>query len=532
MELNRSFGIGFGLDNFDAHRFANFIIKYKQSQTQQNDDQQIQMQAVVITANEEKYLKILEDRKERIHSLIARSNSNAVAYAQIINEKFTNLIQTIQTQKEKIIQQITQEQHKKQHTIKQNVVSLQAYLQNIDNINKEYNQWLIQGKMTRNERKEKLSSIVETECDKILPLVSDVQVIFDNKMIVPFLNNLCTIINVGLFYPDIVNLKAVNIGTSHVNIGWNASLSKEFSSYIQTDDETSDLSMDHILMSLSLQGSRRQTLEDEKEPENENKHLVHCLDFELDEDKYTYKFVDLQPNTSYRVTLKCMSILEHSLISEHHRSDLKQCKVHSLEFQTLDGTNDLIFSSALARLNIANEGKTVVYQNGFDAKLALALLGDYIDLSEECEADRVMKLEFNIDAKNDHVGFGFVDKGFDRFEVGPNDWGFGSGGGNRAFGVNDNRARKCILYYSDRDFKTCPEFADMNGKRLQFEEGATVHMVIDCKAAVARIWVGENEGGCVQCGLTKEFAIAVSMGGCAGTAVSLIKQEFEASSSL
>merc|ERR1712129_365868 len=149
-------------------------------------------------------------------------------------------------------------------------------------------------------------------------------------------------------------------------------------------------------------------------------------------------------------------------------------------------------------------------------------MGDLND--EEC-ADQVMKFEFVIDAKNDHVGFGFVNKGFDRFETGSSDWGFGTS--SRSGG-----SRKLILYYSDRDFKICTGFTDMNGNRLQFEAGAHVHMSIDCKTAVARIWVGENEGTCVKCGLAKEFAIAVSMGGSAGTKVTLLQQEIESISSV
>ena len=55
---------------------------------------------------------------------------------------------------------MTKAQQDKQATIDKNVITLKEYLVNIQ-INNEYNRWLIQNKMDRYERKDKLAKIVE-----------------------------------------------------------------------------------------------------------------------------------------------------------------------------------------------------------------------------------------------------------------------------------------------------------------------------------------------------------------------------------
>eukprot|EP01084_Bolivina_argentea_P215577 366007_1 len=504
----KDFGIGFGLDKFDSARFAKYIMKQK------NEQNSAVSRAVVITADEEALLQKLEDRKNDILHLINRADSDSsttkkinAKNEEIIETQFAELIKQIQQKKQNILTDIAVAQKAKQSIIEKNLQTLREYLTNIENISNTYNRWLVENKMNRYERKDKLAKIVQEECDaKLLPQIADVQVIYNNGLVSPFLSEICKIVNIGLFYPMITDVETVHIGSHHATIKWKAKLSKEHLIYIEQDE----LDMDHIMMSLRCTKLKTEEVkdadndvdEDEKMDENEEAiDLIHCIDYELDEETYEYSFDDLNPNCVYLITLKCISMLQKSLVSQHHRDDLNKFKIIEKQFQTLTKFKQFVFSSNLERVNIVNDGKTIRYVNVSDGVLCCVLLGDKIDTNIQ---KRKFKLTYVIDAKADHIGFGFTTGDFATFEH--NDWGFGG---------------HCTFYYSDRDFRGCSEFQHRNNRRLTLQVNNVIHVVVDCSQLYAQIWLDGHDENMVETTLPQEFYIAVSLGGHVGSSVTL-----------
>eukprot|EP00483_Globobulimina_turgida_P010100 UN10119 len=160
--------------------------------------------------------------------------------------------------------------------------------------------------MNRYERKDKLCKLVQEECDKLLPQIADVQVVYNNALILPFLSEICKIVNIGLFYPVISDFETIRVGSHQVSIKWKAQLSKEQLIYIEQDQ----LNMDHIMMSLHCQKLETEEVKDaDHDFDSENKELeeidlIHCIDYEIDEEEYEYSFDDLTPDSTYLITLE------------------------------------------------------------------------------------------------------------------------------------------------------------------------------------------------------------------------------------
>ena len=115
--------------------------------------------------------------------------------------------------------------------------------------------------------------------------------------------------------------------------------------------------MNHVMMSLEINKLKKEEVKDEDEDdddevdnaEEENEEeskdsdniatvdmdMVHCIDYELDEEEYEYRFDGLRSKSRYNITLKCISIVKDLLISKHHQQDLNESKPLNVEFKTL-----------------------------------------------------------------------------------------------------------------------------------------------------------------------------------------------------
>eukprot|EP01083_Nonionella_stella_P079305 217493_1 len=510
----RAFGIGFGLDTFDAARFAKYIVKYKQESVQVAQSTTVVdnaiSRAVVITADEETLLQKLETRRTQIKSLMDRADSSNTKKVnaqdqEIIEQKFTELIQEIEQKKQLILKEIVDKQKEKQLLIQQHVITLKEHLQNIDQITNDYNQWLIQNAMNRAQRKDKLSTLVTNECDKLLPQIADVMVVYNNRLVTPFLAEICKIVNVGLFYPVISGFAVKQIGTKSVTMGWNACLTKEQLIYVEDDN----LNMSHVMMCLEChEVEMKEDDDDMMDDEEEQDHGMHYVDYEVDEEQYEFTFNHLKTKRTYSVTLKCISMHQNTLISKQQQADMNQFKVMQTTFQTAKHQS-FIFRSDLQRINITNDGKTTAYEDAnntgglFNQSICCVLLGNALN-AELDDKDRQFKLSFTVDSKADHIGFGFVTTDFTGFEH--SDWGMGG---------------QCTFFYSDRDFRGVAPFRNKNSRRLTIASGNTVHMVVNCRELSGKIWVDGQPDEFVETSVPTEFYVAVVLGGRVGSSVTL-----------
>ena len=480
--------------------------------------------AVVITAEEEKSLQKLDDRRSAISSLIARTDSNSSATKtlhakneEIIEAKFAELIKQIEERKKTLLASVSTAQQDKQALIDKNVITLKKYLVNIENINNNYNQWLIRNKMNRHERKDKLAKIVDEECDKLLPQISDVQIAYNHRLVPAFLDQICQITNIGLFYPEITDFEVTKIGHKSVTVKWRAKLRKDHLIYVEQDN----LDMSHIMMSLQIQRLKKEEVKDEHDDEDDDeeekqkdeeenidemdKELIHCIDYELDEEEYGYKFTGLRGKSSYVITLKCISIMKDLLITEHHRQDLNSFKPLTLEI-ALAKHEPFLFKQNSTRIAISNDGQTVSYaENSQSHRKVCVQLGGYIDTEDSV---RKFKVTLSLDRHVDHVGFGFIAPEFDNWEH--DDWGFGD---------------KCTFYYSDNDFYGSNEFHNNNPNRLELSQCSKIYVQVDCETLIGRLWGDGQDTQFCETTLPKQFALAVSLGRKVGSTISVVTHQ-------
>ena len=113
-------------------------------------------------------------------------------------------------------------------------------------------------------------------------------------------------------------------------------------------------------------------------------------------------------------------------------------------------------------------------------------------------------MTLSIDAKADHMGFGFVNDAFDSFDH--DEWGFG---GN------------CILWYSDRDFRSAASFTPSNQRRWTLNQGDNIRIQVDCAQNIGKLWKDNDSINVLETTLPTRFALAVSLGGRVGSQVSV-----------
>merc|ERR1712137_495115 len=75
--------------------------------------------------------------------------------------------------------------------------------------------------------------------------------------------------------------------------------------------------------------------------------MLHCVDFQLDEEQYEYSFDGLRPKATYKVTVKCVSILKDVLISKQHQLVLDKHRVIEGTFRTPKRYKQFNFQSDL-----------------------------------------------------------------------------------------------------------------------------------------------------------------------------------------